>query len=100
MGVNHLLERSWEIILNVILKTFPNVDEIDPLLPQDLQIIEYQERQRSQAEAEESKRKFREATFENIRKSAAANRKLREEKLKELRFDYTKARRYSLEHKP
>ena len=99
-GIKRLFERSWEIILNIVLRTLPYDPDAEAHLAQDLQLVDYRERQRSQAELEESNRKFREEMYGNIRKSAAAKRKSIKEKLKELRFDYAAARQYSLKPAP
>jgi len=82
---DRLIDRLWEVPLNLVLKNFPEVrePEVEARLAEDLQMVWDKEQQRSREDQKESQRKFREESISNIRKSWAANRKWTEEKLKE-----------------
>jgi hypothetical protein len=74
--------------------------DADAYLAQDLQMHFYKDKQRIQAQQEETREKIREERISNICNRREEKRKSIEEDLSELRFNYPAARRYSLERQP
>jgi hypothetical protein len=97
------VDRLWETVFNIVLEKFPDMlrdPDADAYLAQDLQMHFYKDRQRIRAQQEEHLEKLREDRISNVCNKWTAKRKAIEEDLRELRFNYPAARRYSLERQP